>query len=67
MNKSKLPVTESPLENAYQIIKKDSGYYIIRQSYSNNRIVASQKMTEPDVLSITMSNLEKIIRREFGL
>lgn len=70
MSKTQKPKTEtksSVTAVTYSIHQKDSGYYIIRHKITNGEVTESTQVSEPDVLIITMSNLEKFVRKQFGI
>lgn len=63
MNKNKL-ATETI---SYSIARKDSGYCITKHKILDGKVTSSIQVTEPDVLTITMANLERIVRKQHGL
>ena len=64
---TKTTVQVTPTLYAYSIARKDSGYYITKHTLQDNQVVSSIKMSEPDMLMICMSTLEKLVRKENGL
>lgn len=56
-----------PIENAYQIKRQGSGYCLHLVQVQGAKVINRQKITEEDVLLITISHLEKAIRKEYGI
>ena len=57
----------SQITCSYSVSRKDSGYFITKHSIQDDKVIKSEKMSEPDVLVICMSTLEKLVRKENGL
>lgn len=69
MSKSNKELQVSPATKSYSytISRLNSGYFITRFTIEDSKVVNSEKVSEPDVLTICMSTLEKIIRKENGI
>jgi hypothetical protein len=65
MSKSQVPKQTSTV--SFSISRKDSGYYITKHIIQDGKVVSSHQATEPDVLVITISSLERLIRKAQGL
>lgn len=56
-----------PLEMAYQIKRDGSGYCLYKIQVQGTKVISRSKISEEDVLLITVSHLEKAIRKDYGL
>ena len=55
---------EFPIEVGYQVKRENGGYCLYRLTIQNKKVIAKAKASEPDVLVITMTHLERMIRKE---
>lgn len=58
---------KSVAATSYSVSRKDSGYFITKYVIEDGKLVSTQTVSEPDVLTICMLNLEKLIRKDQGL
>jgi len=56
-----------PIEMAYQIKRDGSGYCLYQLHVQGTKVISKAKASEEDVLLITVSHLEKAIRKDYGL
>ncbi len=58
---------EIVMDTAFQVKREGGGYCLYQLGLQNNKVITKSKISEPDVLVIAISHLEKSIRRENGL
>ena len=58
---------EIAIDVAYQVKREDGGYCLYQLGIQNNKVMTKSKISEPDMLVITISHLERAIRRENGI
>ena len=57
----------APIVNSFSVSRKDSGYFVTKHTLQDGKVISSEKVSEPDVLVICISTLEKLIRKDQGL
>lgn len=67
MSKPKDQAKTSPVIHSYSVSRKDSGYFIDKNTIQDGKVLKTEKMSEPDVLTICMATLEKLVRKDHGL
>lgn len=64
MAKSKSVEQESPKLKAYQVKQEQGGYSLYEHTIQDSKEVSVEKVSEPDVLVITVAKLAQIIAKD---